>query len=53
MIFFRIHYLISFKIIFSFVAFEYILQKKCMLKFEFPKHFHAKHDKLKLFHFYS
>jgi hypothetical protein len=27
--------------------------KNCVLKFEFPKQYHAKHDKIKLFHLYS
>jgi hypothetical protein len=40
-----IHYWISFKIMFSFVAFEYILKKKKTLKFKFPKQFHVKHNK--------
>jgi hypothetical protein len=37
---------------FKFVAFEQILKKKSMLKFAFPKQFHAKHNKLRPFLFY-
>jgi hypothetical protein len=35
----------------SFVAFEFFLKKKHMLKFEFYKSFHAKCNKFKLFLF--
>jgi hypothetical protein len=33
---------------FSFVAFDKIKKTKHILKLEFPKQFHAKHNKLKL-----